>query len=213
MQIRPAAIESNPFPLRPGVVVDGKLLTDCVVRVLTRGEEKEIAQEPEEERGGLELCRSIVRLGNITDQAIISEAFDFLVGTDIFRIQQAISNLQAECFTDQSIDEPATIRTLRTTDIKGAAFRLNPGLVIDGRNVNSCVVRILRRGEDKLLEKEPDPTKRDDLFLYLCVVQFGDCVNITPEMIDMLTADDCNRISDAYKELRAIYSPSDKSEE
>jgi hypothetical protein len=91
------------------------------------------------------------------------------------------------------------------TDILSALFPLSPGINVDGKEIKSCVVRLLRRGELKQIDSVADPVEQSDLSLWLSIVQFGDITDVTREHVDMLTAVDEERIQKEIAELQSSF--------
>ena len=203
---------SDPFKLSPGIVVKGARITDCQVRLLTRGERKAIALEQDETtRDDLFFAQSIARLGTIEDRNEISEAVDSLLRGDELRIRGEMAKLDAKFLPTEPPTSPTVKRILRATDIVSKPFALNPGLAIDKQQIKTCVVRLLTRGEWKKLEAEDDGIKKDDLFFLLSIVQFGNIIEIKPEYVDQLVDVDIQRINGEIGELGAQYAPETKS--
>lgn len=210
-KIETPPFHSEPFPLRPGVQIGDIQATECVVRLLTRGDEKVVAKEPEDNQATIALARRIVRLGTVDDPSLILLAVqDALTKTDEFRILSAYAALEARALGS---DEPEPVRLRRTaysTDVIGEPFELKPGFIWDGKPIKTAVVRLIRRGEFRLIEKETDETRRDDLTIYFSLHQLGES-EPTFEMIDLLTSPDMKRILDQEEALRARNAPADKS--
>jgi hypothetical protein len=211
--IKPNRIESKPFRLNPGILVDDKRVTECVVTLLTRGEKKNLQKEPETTREDTTLAQSIVRLGEMTDRTLILANLDNLAEIDVLRINREIQRLEEQCFEAGEVVEPFQKRTMNTSEILSEAFSLNPGVTINGKEQQSCVVRLLRRGEIKEIERAGTDAAKDDLFFLYAIVQIGDCMNVTLEHIDCLAEGDVQRINEVYEELRAQHAPSLKSAE
>lgn len=204
-------VESAPFKLYPGVIIVDKLVAECVVTLLSRGEKKAIEKEPESNREDTALAWSIIRLGDITDRTLILAALNDLAEVDVIRISREVQKLEEQCFEAGEVVEPLARKTINTSDIASQPFALNPGVTIGGREQKSCVVRLLRRGEIKEIERATSDTEKDDLFFFYTIVQLGDCMSVQLEHIDALADGDVQRINEAYEELRAQYAPTSKS--
>lgn len=211
--IKTNRIESKPFRLHPGLIVEDKLVNECVVTLLTRGDKKALQKEPESTREDTAIAQSIVRLGDITDRSLLLAHLDDLAEVDVIRINREIQRLEELCFEVGEVLEPYQKKTINTSDIASEPFALNPGVTIDGKEQRSCIVRLLRRGEIKEIERAGSDAAKDDLFFFYVIVQLGDCLNVTLEHIDALADGDVQRINDAYEELRAQHAPSSKSPE
>lgn len=86
---------SEPFALNPGVFINGQWQRTCSVRLLHRGEWKQIQAEPDPiNQDDLSLYLSIVQLGNCT--AVELAHVDQLTGGDVDRINEAIEELRAQ---------------------------------------------------------------------------------------------------------------------
>jgi hypothetical protein len=204
--------ESPVFPLKPGVMIEGKLCDSAVVRLLTRGDEAAIQKEPEDTRENVRLLRSIVRLGDFTDNTVIGMALNYLTTTDEVRIRVAIAQLESESLADPlSEDKEIRVRATLPTDITSAPFELNPGIHFMDKQQTICVVRLLRRGEFNSIDREPDEQTRDDLTLLHTIVQIGEIRDVRQVHIDQLVGVDIKRINKATEELAALYAPSSKS--
>ena len=211
---KPAEAHSKLFHLNPGIRTSkGEALTECVVRLLTRADIKEIAREPEASRDDAALARHIVRIGDVTESSSILLAVAELVSVDELRIRTQVAEFEAECLKPADAVKPVTRPPLRETDIAGEVFTLSPGPLIHGARATACRVRLLTRAENKIIEAQADPEVRDDLFFLFAIIQLGNHTQITQEHIDALTLDDAERIGDAYTELRAQYAPDSKSGE
>ena len=194
-------------------MVRGAKISDCQVRLLTRGERKAIALEQDETtRDDLFFSQSIARLGTIDDRNEISEAVDSLLRGDELRIRSEMAKLDAKYLPTEPPTQPTVKRILRATDIVSKPFALNPGLTINGQEIKTCVVRLLSRGEWKTLEAEEDRIKKDDLYFLLSIVQFGNVTEIKPDYIDQLVDVDIQRINGQIGELEAQYAPASKSD-
>jgi hypothetical protein len=204
-------VESKPFRLHPGVILNDKLVTECVVTILTRGEKKALEKEPEVSREDTALAWSILRLGDITDRTLILSALNDLADVDVSRIKAKSVELENQYYEAGEAEEPAIRRILSATDIAGEPFALNPGIIVDGKKQKSCIVRLMTRGESKRVQREETLEAQNDLFFLFIVAQIGDIVNVKQEHIDLLTEVDIERINEAYEELRAQYAPDAKS--
>src|ERR1051325_11150670 len=142
-------IESKPFRLYPGLLIGDKLVEECVVTLITRGERKSIDKEAEKDREDTALAWSILRLGEVTDRSLILASLNELAEIDVARITAQIAKLEANCLEVGEVQGPTVRRTVNTTDICSQPFALNPGITIDGKEQKSCIVRLLRRGEAK----------------------------------------------------------------
>ena len=62
--------------LNPGIEINGKTVTECEVRLLTRNQQKMVSNPDiaEEDRGTQYLSHSIVRLGDLTESTRLYEA-------------------------------------------------------------------------------------------------------------------------------------------
>lgn len=94
LRIRRATdICSDPFELNPGLVIDNKAVTTCVVRLATRGDWKLIeAAASEEERGDLSLLHGIAQLGDLPEVTL--EQVNALIAPDEERITKEITALR-----------------------------------------------------------------------------------------------------------------------
>ena len=91
---------------------------------------------------------------------------------------------------------------------------MNPGIQsADEQWQRSCVIRLIRRGEWKQIQAEPDPRKREDLILLFTLVQIGDILKVEQEHIDDLLETDIERINKESEVLRALYALDSKSDE
>jgi hypothetical protein len=211
MNIAPVEVTRD-VTLNPGVMLDGKPLTACKIRLLTRGDNKFIAAAQESERDDVALARAIVQIGEIKEREIISSLLDVLTVPDELRIRDALARLEGECLKEaggSTLDPLA--RILSPTDISSEPFALNPGIVIGAKKLTSCIVRLLTRGEWKKIIAETSTATRDDLALLHGIVQLGDQTNITMEHINALTDVDVGRINEEAERLRAQYAPESKS--
>ncbi len=212
--MKPLEKLSEPFQLNPGVKDDhGTVLTECVVRLLTRADQKKLAKEPDATREDAALARRVYSVGGNTERTFIQDALDAMALVDLARIQQQYALLEADCLTGGGGDAagPRVRKIVKATDILSAPIQLNPGVYIDGEWRKTAIVRLLTRGEWKKLQAIPDDVERDDLALYFALVQLGDVVNVTPEHIDELTDGDVDRINRALEELAAEYAADTKS--
>ncbi|MEW6212789.1 MAG: hypothetical protein AB1631_30970 [Acidobacteriota bacterium] len=211
MEIKSPPFTSDPFPLKPGVVIDGKPAADCVVRLLVRSEQAAISKEPESQRDSVALARSIVRLGDCTDQNAIRLAVDALTMTDEARIRAKIAELEARALTDREPGEVQINRAEYAYDVLSQPFALNPGIIWKGNRIEIAVVRLIRRGEYKIIERETETEARDTLTLLYGIHQLGQHYP-TEEMLDLLSLPDIQRIFDQMEKLRAQHAPESKSE-
>jgi hypothetical protein len=195
--------------LNPGFTFRNQRITTCEVRLLTRAQRKAIAQEKEaDKRDDLLLGQSIVRFSNIENANDIADALDYLLYADEERIEKALSDLENQ-FKDAPDPEPLKVQKIvRSTDILSPVFALNPGIRVDGKEIKSCVVRLLTRSEARQVASEPDESVADDLALYFSIVQMGSLTNVTLEHINMLTGPDEIRIKEAMAALRESFRPS-----
>jgi hypothetical protein len=84
---------SKPFGLSPGINIAGIEIKSCVVRLLRRGELKQLdAVADPVEQSDLSLWMSVVQFGDITD--VTREHIDMLAAVDEERIQREIAELQ-----------------------------------------------------------------------------------------------------------------------
>jgi hypothetical protein len=205
-------IESKPFRLHPGVIIDDKLATECVVTLLTRGENKGLKKEPEASREDTAIAWSIVRLGEVTDRTLILASLNDLAEVDVIRINRKVSELFEQCLADGETVEPSILKIPDVYEIRSEVFELSPGIPTpDGKWHRSCIVRLMTRGEAKQVQKRASTSEGDDLFLRFIVVQIGDLLNPTPEQLDLLIDTDIERINGEYEALRAQHAPSSKS--
>ena len=206
-------ILSTSFELNPGIVLKGVKIKHCQIRLLTRGERKAIALEQDETtRDDLFFAQSIARFGTIEDRNEIGDLVDKLVRADELRIRGEMAKLDAKFLTtDTPPEEPAVKKTVRASDILSEPFSLNPGIVINGQRVTTCVVRLLTRGEWRQVQALENKAERDDLYYLLSVVQFGEVTNTTPGHIDELLDVDVQRINDEIGRLEELYAPESKS--
>ncbi|HKV38519.1 MAG TPA: hypothetical protein VJX67_04835 [Blastocatellia bacterium] len=98
--IQAADILSEAFNLNPGILVNGEPATECVVRLMTRGEWKRIQSAPESDQDFLAHIYSIARIGRVTDRAAITEAYYSLTQADVKRVDREVGRLQAS-FRDE----------------------------------------------------------------------------------------------------------------
>jgi hypothetical protein len=205
-------VESKPFKLYPGVIIENKLVSECVVTLLTRGEKKELEKEPEASREDTMIAWSIVRLGEVTDRTLILTSLNDLAEVDVLRISQKVSELHEQCLADGDIIEPSLIRIPGSYEIRSEVFELKPGIPTpDGKWHKSCIVRLMTRGEAKQAQQRLGTSEGDDLFLRFIIVQIGDLMPPTAEQIDLLIDTDIERINEQYEVLRAQHAPSSKS--
>jgi hypothetical protein len=198
--------------LNPGLTFRGQQITEAQVKLLKRADRKAIEARPAEERFDVFLVRSIARLGSLTSPEEINEASGFLLLPDEERISGAINDLLAQFSETPQPDQPGVKREVLATDLLSQPFGLNPGISIDGVEVKSCIVRLLRRGELKQLAAITDPVEETDLSLWLSIVQLGDITDVTREHIDMLTTVDEERIHREAAELLASFRAEPKHE-
>ncbi len=210
---QPPEHHSKPFQLYPGITgPKGEAITECVVRLLTRKDEREIAACLEGTRDDARLARQIARLGSIADRSELMSAVEHLALVDELRIRQKAAELEAECLATAEAP-PLTVRKIVSpTDIISGQIALAPGVFIGDQWQKFCIVKLLTRGEWKQMQAEQDEIKRVDTELYLSVVQFGTCTKVEPSHIDQLTDGDVGRIMMAIEELAAQYAPLSKSE-
>ena len=206
-------ILSTTFELNPGIVLKGAKITDCQVRLISRADRKVLPLvESETEREDTFLTQSIARFGSITDKNQIRDLIDKLYMGDELRIREEIATLEAQFVrASKKPEEPAVKKIVRASDILSEPFSLNPGVLINGQRVTTCVVRLLSRGEWRQLEAEQNSIKKNDLYFLLSIVQFGDITEITSEHIDELLDVDVQRINDEIGRLEEIYAPDSKS--
>ena len=203
---------SEPFQLNPGVASGSQVITECVVQLLTRGDRKVISAVTNDgDRADVWLAWSIARLGPHTDRETIKTLTLGMLEGDEERVQREIEKLRARFADKVETADLAFERILRPTDIVSEGFALSPGIVVDEKQINTCKVRLLTRGDLKALDKVNDEQERDDLAMLLSIYQLGDITEVTPAHVDMLTAPDEEKINQAIKELRAKYSPGSKS--
>jgi hypothetical protein len=212
--IKANRIQSKPFRLNPGILVDDKLTTECVVTLLTRGEKKALQKEPESSREDTALAMSIISLGEVTDRSLILANLDNLAEIDVLRISQKVKELEEEYLVDG--ERPDLLELLRKIphvyEIRSEPFELNPGIPTeDGKWHKSCIVRLMTRGEAKQVQQRQSTSEADDIFLRFVIVQVGELLNPTPEQIDLLIDTDIERINEEYEALRAQHAPSSKS--
>jgi hypothetical protein len=190
----------------------GHQITEAEVRLLTRADRKVIfAPGSPDERQDIALLKRITRLGDITDANTIATALDYLPLVDEDALQKAIVELDTKFVSVGKADLPAAKAMTRSSDIVSDVFSLNPGVIIDGREQKSCVVRLMRRGEWKQVDAEPDSQKRDDLALYFNIVQLGDCTDVTLEHLDQICLADYERINAEVRKLEDSFrTPKDE---
>jgi hypothetical protein len=205
-------VVSPPIKLNPGFSFRGQRITEAEVKLLPRAQRKAIAKHPPEEQGDLFLLRSISRLGHLTDPQDIAEAFEFILAPDEERLTQALNDLRAEYSEAPKPEQPKIKRVVLPTDEVSQPFGLNPGINVAGREIKSCVVRLLRRGELKQIEAIADEMEQADMSLWLSIVQLGDLTDVTLEHVDLLTLADEERINKEIAELRDSFRPGPRHE-
>jgi hypothetical protein len=93
--LRETDIRSKPFELNPGLEINGQWHKSAVVRLLRRGEWKQIVNEQDPvKRSDLELFHSIVQIGDCTKFTMAD--LDNLTDVDQERIFKAAEGLRAE---------------------------------------------------------------------------------------------------------------------
>ncbi|MBI3654071.1 MAG: phage tail assembly protein [Acidobacteria bacterium] len=88
-------IVSQPFALNPGITVNGKEQKSCIVRLLRRGEVKQMqAQKDEMLADDMFFRFVIVQIGEVI--SLTNDDIDKLTDGDIQRIQEAYAELRAQ---------------------------------------------------------------------------------------------------------------------
>ncbi|MGH9760391.1 MAG: hypothetical protein ACREAC_06050, partial [Blastocatellia bacterium] len=199
-EIASAGVLSDPFPLRPGVVIDGLAggLTaqTCQVRLLTRGDREAAMSLPENERDSELLVRRIARLGDCDDREMIRIAIRSLVFADELRIAKAVAELEAS-FTDVETTAREPEWTIEGRDIISEPFDLKVGIKVNGEPVRDCRVRLLTRGDWRSVESisQPETSERGYWVHIHSIASIGPIQRRTADISD---------IRDAYDQLAIV---------
>ncbi len=203
--------------LKPGIIIKDKVISECQVKLLTRSQQKAVSHPelPAEQRETLFLAYSIESLGGLTDVTELMLALESLTVVDEIKIRQTLAELEQEYLQrPQEVEEPRWRKISKMTDIVSEPFALNPGIQTpDGKWHKSASVRLIRRGEWKLIQSEPDGQKRSDLILLYSIVQIGDILKVEQSHIDDLIETDVERINQQVEVLRGRYALDTKSAE
>lgn len=206
--------QSDPIKLSPGVQINGKVVTEAVVRLLTRANHKAAQKEPnEDDREDVLLCLATVRLGDVTDQSLIGEAISFLTTPDIVKLRAAVGELEAKHLTAgiPPADEPVSL-TVPVSELSSKPFALNPGVEIEGVMETTCRVRLLTRGQWRETQEASPELERQDLALWFAIAELGGRTKIERAWVDALLDVDVRRINQEVEALRELHAPSPKSE-
>jgi hypothetical protein len=210
----PNNLPTTTVKLNPGFTfIDSKgqqhRIDEAEIGLLTRAERKVILAVKDDpvEQDDVALLKRVKRLGPVTDSNEIRAALEYLPGPDEERIRLAVEEFEKTFEAASKPAPPKAKRIVEESDILSSVFALNPGVVINGKAHKSCVVRLLRRGEWKQIDAEADEEKKNDLALWLSIVQLGDLTEVELEHIDLLASGDEERINEEVKRLEDSFRP------